>query len=547
MSWARKRQLSTAYIPMNTVCSATKTDASNVSIRRQMGRDAWTFLETLLIPKPSRCVVTIGFCIPSNSDPTKVGPQCNQVMFFDLRKSPDSLLFAVQQSAVLSHSMCDSAVGVFQQIVSSDSADRCTCRANGCPGAARLLAHRLTTTGQELTHAPLNECILSGFEFDADATNMHAAGRWKTRQHPLHFFVKDKQMLGNEEMETESLDQKLVLGLLRSSHHATNLCALDFQSESIRFEEELMRRTFSSNRAFALGEVVKGALQETKNHPKMQCNCIIEYYISTMCEKQIRVTVFPLPTAHIYQRLGDSVYSVHSAAMRELVTKQAVASVGRGHRIRDSAIAGEIDHFDTVLFHSRAIRDLAKHKFGEFYASRCHQTGRVAFITPDSRRADPPISHQTEVERAHTAFGLDAKTRFSTLGSLAIHLGYMSSSERGKASRALLPVVARKCLRSGGSALCIDASFQPFTKSCELNILVEMSHTPNRHLLMARLASCFMPNYSLETREKIHIALLASAAIIAMLDSMPPLTPTLEMCMKRETGVDFFNLTNWWS
>ena len=585
MSESERMYPKVLYIPKDTMCpaeAAIRQRSTTAVVKRQLGRDALTLIETLLVPNAYKCVVMIQCAVFPNSasewDDNRLGKaiqECNQIAFVDTRLASTELLFSAQQSVILSHSTQDSVFHSFMQRVGIDKIDACTCRAPGCPGSARLLKHRKLATGESFQIAPFTECLLSGPEFNDDAhlikcltPSRRTSGNLITQA--IHqswiFYANDKPLHDQPTMHihTEAIDRSRVLKVMKDSKHTTCLCALDFRMGLLQFSEEIVRNIWDTNRNSMLEVLVLKTLRERgtnpESHPNTKCNCLTEYYIEHMCESQVRVQAISMPTAPIYTRLGDSVFSIESPAMRQLVTKQAVlAIVDERIPICPNAEPGSITHYDTVLHTKKRVQEFAKKKFGNFSSRETPRTGRIRFRSVnfkpnDSNKANKNswlFSHEEALTRAHDYFGVEPN-QFKTLGSLAIHLGYMGTCERGTKNRSWLPAVAKKCT-SVVNPICTEGRFTPFSVACELDLLNEMYHTPNRNLLMARLACCFLASSNPNTHNRSAFITASALAIVSMLDDtihpkcLQNNSQTLEMYMQKETGLDFFNLSYWFA
>lgn len=571
------------YIPKDTMCLAEaeirKRSATTV-VKRQLGRDALTLLETLLVPNTYKCAVVIQCAVWPNSSWEwhqnqlgKAVQECNQVVFIDSRLPSMELLFLAQQGVILGHSTQDSASHSFVQRVGIEQVDTCTCRLSGCPGSARLLDYRKAATGESFQVAPLTECLLSGPEFNEDAQlikcltpSRRISGHLITQAiHQSWLFYANNKPLHDqptENLSTEIIDRSYVFEVAKKSKHTTNLCAIDFRMGLLQFPEEIFRNIWQTSRSSILEVLVLKTLRERGTnpavHPSTKCNCLTEYYIQHMCERQVKIQALAVPTAPIYSRLGDSVFSINSPAMRQLVTKQAVLAITDERiPIGTNAEPGSILHYDSVLHTQKRVRDFAKKKFGNFSSRKTLQPGRIRFRsvhfkTPDFDKANSwLLSHEKSLTRVHEYFGVEAN-RFKTLGSLAIHLGYMTNSERGTKNRSWLPAIAQKCT-SVVNPICTEDRVTPFSVTCELDILSEMYHTANRNLLMARLSCCFLASCNPNTHTRSAFIIASALAIVSMLDDtmqpkcLPNSLQTLEMYMQKETGIDFFDLSHWFN
>lgn len=117
-------------------------------IMRTAGCDYFSFLN-VVTQSPEHCVaVILQTEIEPNSAPSwynyKTARQCTQLLFFDSRRTLNTLLGEVCESMVLCHTKLRYALPAYTQRVNSKNFYKCVCQAHACPGSK----HRDKQTGQ---------------------------------------------------------------------------------------------------------------------------------------------------------------------------------------------------------------------------------------------------------------------------------------------------------------------------------------------------------------------------------------------------------------
>lgn len=159
-----------------------------------------------------------------------------------------------------------------------------------------------------------------------------------------------------------------------------------------------------------IGECVSAFISASPKHKGMSktaatheygCSCFIDAFVRTRCTKQIDLTLVALPSHPIYRELGDSVFSVTSPMLRNLIvahclTRAKCAStipLNRGGAYVDAeidmfALRGTPHHIDSVLADRSDLRQTLEHFFGKFSCWEAPKRGdlRVVHFNPTEHR-----------------------------------------------------------------------------------------------------------------------------------------------------------------
>lgn len=370
--------------------------ASAVSMMQLGHVDAVTLAMMLCVPPENIAVVVVRTDVMPNSAaswncPRNETPDCDQLFFFDTRRSVQELRQTVNEVMQLNHRRTPAGMPLFKRTVPRDVAKRhCQCSGANCPGEqyrCETLKRKSGRVNEPLfgpTPTDLCPIALSNYtraEPHADPSTLFALHNWVLYDAESKFPVLPEadgvgdslkthgwhavrlaasvasQIDGRTQLSASRVDVKEVMELHAGSAHTVPLCfrdAIPFMQQTINAQLTLEKILEEADKIptekfgvsgkqmpvsddapalimahTVLDQLAQSAkIKDADSHP-YGCSCFFEHFLKTRCRKQLSLILVPLPTNVVYRVVGDSIFNISSPLMRRLGLLGALEKANR--------------------------------------------------------------------------------------------------------------------------------------------------------------------------------------------------------------------------